>query len=193
MNDKEFSNRIRQEILKKRASLSKDDVQNLSQRICKILKEQPIIQNAKTVLTYLPYGKEVSLTPLNEYFWNKNITLLVPVCSKTEQGIMDAVIFNQSDMENLSKTKLGVMEPTNCIIELPEKIDVVLVPGVVFDKKGNRMGHGMGYYDRYLAKLKPHAVTVGIGYELQITDNIPVQPWDMPLNCLCTEENFYKF
>ena len=193
MCDKEKINIIRQEKLKNRASLSSDEVKNLSEKICKNLLNEPIIQNAKTVLTYLPYGKEVSLMQLNEYFWNKNVKLLVPVCRKSEPGIMDAVVLSKTDMLNLKKTKLGVMEPENGIIESPENIDLVLVPGVVFDKKGNRMGHGMGYYDRYLTKLKHQAITIGIGYELQTVDDIPSQPWDFPLDYLCTEQVIYKF
>ena len=184
---------LRKEKLAARAALTKEEVQRLSSQICQNLLNDPRVKNAKTVLTYLPYGNEVSLLQLNEYFWNHNIKVLVPVCDQNQPGIMNAAVYTESDQHQLQKTKLGVMEPQNCIFEAPQNIDLVLVPGVVFDRNGNRMGHGMGYYDRYLTKLNPQAVTIGIAYELQLAEKIITNPWDYPLNALCTERKIYHF
>ena len=189
----EFLKDIRAEKLLARKNLSEREVAEKSELICCNLQKSKLVQNAKTVLTYLPYGNEASLKLLNEFFWQKGVRLLVPVCRESESGIMDAALFMPEDLNNLKKTKLGVWEPKNCITEDPENIDLVLVPGVVFDRQGGRMGHGMGYYDRYLPKLKKDAKAIGIGYEIQLLDFLPRQPWDYPLDGLCTEEGFYEF
>ena len=184
---------VRSEKLLARKNLDEQEVAEKSKLICGNLLQSEWVQNAKTVLTYLPYGREASVMGLNEFFWQKGVRLLVPVCRESEKGIMDAVLFTPGDLHSLKKTKLGVLEPQNCRIEDPDNIDLVLVPGVVFDRHGGRMGHGMGYYDRYLPKLKERAKAVGIGYEIQLVDFLPRQPWDYPLDGLCTENGFYEF
>lgn len=184
---------LRKEKLNARKQMTKTEAAEKSRSICRLLRQDSWVQNAETVLTYLPYGKEASLLELNQYFWQRGVRVLAPVCSKTEKGIMDAVAFTAADMANLQKTELGVFEPVGCEIVDPKEIDLVLVPGVVFAKNGGRMGHGMGYYDRFLPKLRQDAKAVGIGYELQVTDNLPLQPWDYLLDALCTEKAFFKF
>lgn len=184
---------IRKQILVQRKQLNRVDVLQKSHAICNQLLQSYWLDNVKVVLSYLPYGNEVSLLDLNKYFKQKEITVLVPVCRKGQKGIMDAVFFDIDKPDDLVQNSLGVWEPRNSIVFEPDKIDLVLVPGVVFDKFGNRMGHGMGYYDRYLTKLRDDAKTIGIGYEMQLVESLKVQPWDFKLDALCTEKNFYMF
>lgn len=184
---------LRKEKLAVRKGLSREEAALKSNKICKNLLANPWVMDAKVILTYLPYGNEVSLLSLNEYFWQRSVKVLVPVCSKSQDGIMDAVELTREDLTDLEKNKLGVSEPKRGFAVEPSLIDLVLVPGVVFDTKGNRMGHGKGYYDRYLPGLKSDAKTVGIAYEVQLAANLPVNSWDYPLDALCTENQLYIF
>ena len=193
MNKSAININLRREKLTARNALTREEVENFSRKICEHLAANETVQKAKCVLTYLPYGKEVSLLPLNQFFWQRGVRLLAPVCSQTEPGIMQAAALTPAAMENLCQSSLGVLEPQTTAFADPANIDLVLVPGVVFDNSGNRMGHGKGYYDRYLPRLRADAYTIGIAYELQLTAKIPAEPWDYPLNALCTENGLRHF
>ena len=71
--------------------------------------------------------------------------------------------------------------------------DLVLVPGVAFDRKGNRLGQGLGYYDRFLARLPGDVLRVGLAYSDQVVPEVPVDEWDVPLHALATEEGVIRF
>jgi 5-formyltetrahydrofolate cyclo-ligase len=70
--------------------------------------------------------------------------------------------------------------------------DLVVVPGVAFDRKGRRLGHGYGYYDRFLATLPDEAVRVGIAFLHQVVPEVPVDAWDVPVHTLVTEEGVIR-
>lgn len=193
MNKSEIKINLRREKLAARAALTRVEVENFSGEICNLLAKDERVQAAKCVLTYLPYGNEVSLLLLNDFFWQRGVRLLVPVCSQTEIGIMQAADLTPADLAHLNKSSLGVLEPNTTDFADPKDIDLVLVPGVVFDRNGSRMGHGKGFYDRYLPLLKPEAYTIGIAYELQLTKQIITEPWDYPLDALCTENSLQHF
>lgn len=184
---------LRREKLAARAALSRAEVENFSKQICDRLAADATVRSAKCVLTYLPYGNEVSLLALNQFFWRRNVRLLAPVCSQTASGIMQAALITPNDLNNLTKSALGVQEPNTTDFVKPTDIDLVLVPGVVFDKSGNRMGHGKGYYDRYLPQLRRDACAIGIAYQLQLAEKISANPWDYPMNALCTETELLHF
>jgi len=74
-----------------------------------------------------------------------------------------------------------------------EGFDLILVPGVAFDRSGRRLGHGRGYYDRFLGALPDAIPRVGLGYSRQLVDEVPVETWDVPVHTLVTEEGVIRF
>jgi 5-formyltetrahydrofolate cyclo-ligase len=74
-----------------------------------------------------------------------------------------------------------------------EGFDLVLVPGVAFDRKGGRLGQGLGYYDRFLCRLPGNALRVGLAYSDQVVPEVPVDEWDVPMHALATEEGVIRF
>ncbi len=74
----------------------------------------------------------------------------------------------------------------------PRELDLVVVPGVGFDRLGNRLGAGCGYYDRLLARLRPGALRIGLCYEAQLLECIPTQAHDVPMNLVVTERAVYR-
>lgn len=94
-----------------------------------------------------------------------------------------------SDRRYLVKGRFGIMEP------LPygetSDMDILIVPGVAFDRKGLRLGYGKAYYDRYLANA--HSYSIGMAYSFQVTDRIPRHPHDKSVNALATEKGFTSF
>ena len=85
----------------------------------------------------------------------------------------------------------GIREPAATLpVVAPRDLDVMLVPGVAFDPRGNRLGYGGGYYDRVLA-ARP-CLTIGIAWTFQVVDAVPMEPWDQPVDALLTESGWVK-
>ncbi len=178
--------KLRKEIIEKRNLLDENTVKSASKTIVKTLQSLPDLKQAKIVLSYMPYGKEVDIRPLNQWILNQGKVLCLPrVINKTE---MEARAVNDIS-QGLLKSGFGVLEPTydNELIDT-DKIELILVPGLAFDKTGNRMGHGNGYYDRFLASCSTNTILIGIAYAFQVFDSIPFDKYDVKVNKLITEK-----
>ena len=94
--------------------------------------------------------------------------------------------------DDLKISSYGILEPKKDKIKniSSDKIDLIIVPGVAFDLKGNRMGHGKGYYDRFLNLVK--STSIGLAFEFQIIENIPVESHDKPIDMIITEKRIIK-
>lgn len=95
-------------------------------------------------------------------------------------------------LHQLKKNNWGIFEPTQGIPTPPEKIDMVLVPLLAFDKQGNRVGYGKGYYDRFLKKLKPSTLKLGISLFEPIEQIEAIQSFDIPLSGALTPMEFIQ-
>ena len=82
----------------------------------------------------------------------------------------------------------GIREPVHVSVELPKNIDVVIIPGLAFDRSGGRIGFGEGYYDTLLAELPKNSLLIGVGYSFQILSSIHQDFWDMKLQKVITEK-----
>ncbi len=82
--------------------------------------------------------------------------------------------------------QFGIEEPTGAEFTDLDKVDLIIVPGVAFDRQRNRMGRGRGFYDRLL-KSTPNAYKVGVGFNFQLVDNVPVEPFDVPMDNVIIE------
>jgi 5-formyltetrahydrofolate cyclo-ligase len=174
---------LRKEIVEKRKSLTEEQIKELSLKAVKNLKSLPEFKKAKTIMLYFPVRGEVDLTELiGELVKDNSKILLLP--KVTADGEMVAV--EVKDLEILKKGKYGIPEPIGGRIFKPEKVDFVAVPGVAFDKRGYRLGMGKGFYDRFLPRVK--GTKVGIAYDFQIVDEVPVEEHDIPLDKIVTPE-----
>jgi 5-formyltetrahydrofolate cyclo-ligase len=79
-------------------------------------------------------------------------------------------------------------DPGRCKRVESSEIDAAVIPGSVFDIQGGRLGYGGGYYDRFLVNDAPQAKRIGLAFELQVVDKVPVEPHDQPLDILITEK-----
>ncbi|GAB4238928.1 MAG: hypothetical protein OHK0028_16610 [Deltaproteobacteria bacterium] len=88
----------------------------------------------------------------------------------------------------------GILEPPTPPGSIPRRngFDLVVVPGVAFDRSGNRLGHGFGYYDRFLAGLPGETLRVGLACAAQLVSEVPVEPWDVPVHAVVTEEGVIR-
>ena len=165
--------RIRELLIQKRRMLAAEERCSLSESILSQLEKMTVFREAKTVLLYYPKNNEVDVLPLFKRY-KRDKTLLLPV---THRDRMTTHPYEGND--KMHRGKFGIPEPTTP--EFQGKIDVIIVPAVAFDRAGNRLGRGGGYYDRFLKK-QPHATLIGVGYDFQLVDEVPVRKHDQKVH-----------
>jgi 5-formyltetrahydrofolate cyclo-ligase len=174
---------LRNQVLARLRSMSPAERLAGSERIRKHLQEQPVWKRAESVLLYASYGQEVDTWPLIEAALGTGKRVGLPRYTRRDGTYTACEVIDLS--RDLVVGQLGIREPGEHCRPLPLKpLDLVVVPGVAFDLSGCRLGRGKGYYDRLLAAVC--AVTCGIGFDDQVVDRLPVEPHDVPLNCILT-------
>ncbi|MFO7274316.1 MAG: 5-formyltetrahydrofolate cyclo-ligase [Bacillota bacterium] len=146
---------------------------------------------AHTVLLYMPVRGEVDTAALAEAGRLAGKRLLLP---RVEQGdrLLRLHLWDGTAAQ-LVPGAYGIPEPRPDLPQVaPAVVDLVIVPGVAFDRRGYRLGYGGGYYDRLLPELA-HAVRIGLGYGFQLVDLLPAEPHDVRLDALATEHGLYRF
>lgn len=174
---KQTSRRV---ILRKRNRLSKEDIDKKSSIIKERLFNSEEYKNAKVVMFYASFGSEVdTFEMIKEALKEKKVC--VPIMN--EEGLIAALIKDIKELSN--KSKYGIPEPSN-IKEIDKRnIDLVIVPGVVFDKRNHRIGYGKGYYDKFLKDFK--GKKIGLAFKMQILEIIPNHDWDVRLDNVISE------
>ena len=165
--------RIRELLIQKRRMMSAEERTTQSALILSQLEKMTVFQEAKTVLLYYPKNNEVDVLPLFKRY-KRDKVLLLPV---THRRGMTANPYEGND--KMHRGKVGIPEPTTPPYE--GEIDLIIVPAVAFDKQGNRLGRGGGYYDRFLKK-QSHATFIGVGYDFQLVDEVPVRQHDQKMH-----------
>ena len=177
--------KLRKEIKEKRRKLTKEENRKKSKEVKERLFGLKEYRDAESVLFYVSYDDEVfTHDMIKEALKDKRV--IVPISNKEDCSLSLSILKNWDDLEISS---YGILEPKkDCIIEVSiEDVDLIVVPGVAFDTKGNRMGHGKGYYDRLLENKK-QIPTIGLALEFQIIDQIPTEKHDIPLDKIVTEK-----
>ncbi len=178
----EQKNQLRNEIKQLRSLLSKSDRQNMSQQIEKFLLEIVEFNQAKRVFCYISYLDEVETHSLITAFLQQNRELAVPkITNKTEM-----LAIPLSDFSELEPDRLGILTPKSNQA-VTKSFDVAITPGLGFTEKGERLGYGRGYYDRWFSK-NTVKTKIGLAFEVQIVDELPLEETDLPLDILVTEK-----
>lgn len=187
MKNRSEKNALRQTILDKRLVLPPEKTHHLSQQIQKHLIKDPKWQKVQKVGLYYATKNEVETKLLFMSALEKGASVYFP---RVEQGIR---YYEVKDPEDLQKGAWGIMEPKHGCSPLPSlnEIELLVVPGVVFDKQGHRLGYGKGFYDVLLEDFSNNSV--GLAYDFQIVDTLPVDKWDRRVKQLVTEKNEYSF
>lgn len=186
---------LRQYVIEQRNALTESQLRAASRDMTLLLESTPEFHHALHVAAYWPVNGEMDVLPVIEQArrYNKHVYLPVIV-----EG--DRVRFApyEQDMP-MKKNKFGIPEPDVAADQLakPEDMDVVLVPLVVFDSQGHRLGMGGGFYDRTFSFLndEPEALKpclVGAAHEFQHTGHIPPHPWDIATRMVVTEEQVWR-
>ena len=154
-----------------------------SASICERVAAWTIFGECQTILTYMPIKSEVDLTPLLERFPEKR--WVVPRILPEENHRME---FHLYDAARLVQHPFGMMEPApDAPTVAADEIEMTLVPGLAYDRRGYRLGYGGGYYDRFLLHFR--GLSAGIVFHELLLDSIPHGAHDVPVQWVVTERD----
>ena len=170
-----------------REKIPPQEVRRSSLVVCAHLSNWPPFQRASTTLAFLAFRNEIDPSPLFDR-WPDKRWLVPRIAENTElaPGQRPYLILHLYDPTRLARHRFGMLEPEATLpIVDPSEVELVLVPGVAFDRQGGRLGFGGGFYDRLLP-LTGGAVRVGLTYDELVLDAIPMEPWDCRVDWLAT-------
>lgn len=144
----------------------------------------PPFASASTVMLYSSKETEAPTHDLLQRALSEGKKVALPITHAKDRVIELSII---TSLEDLVPSSFGILEPKLSLLRPcdPKDIDFALVPGISFDKEGNRLGWGLGFYDRFLPRLS--CPTAGFCYEVQVADKLPREKFDVPVKGLITE------
>ena len=181
-------NSIRKALLAQRRALPIDDINTCSEIIIQHIKKLSCYEKARNIGFYSPINGEVNLSALWADALSQKKSCYFPVIDQEHQ-----MLFLPHTTEGAwCHNHYGIAEPDQpkSKAKNANQLDLILVPLLAFDLSLNRLGMGKGYYDKTL--IDTQATLVGVGYEFQKQDLIPVDPWDIPLDMVITELKTYQ-
>lgn len=175
---------IREITSQRRRIMTKEEVKEKSERIVERLEQMPEFQEAQVIMCYYPIHNEVDIRPLlNKYKESK--TILLPVVHRASIEMRP-----YTGKEDLHRGKFGIPEPKSGTFR--GKPDLIIVPGVAFDKNCNRLGRGKGFYDRFLRRFVG-VESIGVAYDRQVVDKIPTDRFDKRMTHVVTPTATYTY
>lgn len=172
---------LRKEIAALKHIYTKENLQKRSEDIMCFLEKTSLFQEAQCIALYNAIPGEVQ-TASFIHKWYKQKRILLPVVIGRNLKLLP-----YKGEASLKAGAFGIMEPTDDGTVIPDDdIDMIVVPGIAFDRNRNRLGRGKGYYDRLLSDLKASAV--GLCFDFQLKDQIPVEPFDKKVDLVITEK-----
>lgn len=182
---------LRKDILVKRASLGKIDRKNYTEAIWETILNTPFYKNAKTIMCFVSFGSEIDTHEFIKTAIEDGKRLVVPIT------VPETKELRLSHLHDLSELEVGffnILTPKEEFIRDvdPSQVDMIIVPGAVFDREGYRIGFGGGYYDRFLSKIDKSVPKIAIAFDFQILDKVPREDYDIPVDYIVTEKEFIK-
>lgn len=177
-------------VLSELAALSPADREEGSARVCRRLQNHAIWRLAQSVLFYAPTKQEIDVFPLIEKALVEGKRVALPQFDAQTKGYRACWICRPKD--DLISGRFGIREPgLHCPSISVKQLDLILVPGLAFDRDGRRLGRGQGYYDRLLDGVR--GTKCGLAYDLQVKPQIPVESHDVLLDCILTPDSWLDF
>ncbi len=169
--------KIRRRIRNKKNILSDMEKSQSSNAVFDKIEDLPAFKNAKSVLMYWSLPDEL---PTHNFIvkWSTKKQMLLPMVKGDKMLVKPF-----TSIDDLRKSDMGIWEP-EAQKEYLRQIDLVIVPGIAFDKSKNRLGRGKGYYDRYFNHK--NIVKVGVCYDFQLLEVVPTEPFDVRMDKIIT-------
>lgn len=169
---------LRRQIREKKRAMTMEEILQASSRLKELFVNTQAYKDANTIYGYLPYNQEVRTVPMLEQAIRDGKRVAVPKVYGDDMRFIY--------MDDLSKVELGYAGIPEPVADGPVAEDVtalVLMPGMAFTEKGDRMGYGGGFYDKFLAR-EPNHPTVALCYSFQMVESLPTAEYDIPVDCV---------
>lgn len=169
-------------MLEMRNRLNHPEIAKKSKTIQEFVIKSKEFESAKVVGTYYAVGSEVTTELII-----KRATILGKKIALPRVEEDKITFYELSSTKSLIRGRFGILEPPP--YEQMNDIDILIVPGIAFDKKGNRLGYGMGFYDRLLSCKR--TFSIGLAYSFQLLENLPHDKYDKRLDAIASEDGIY--
>lgn len=179
---KQAKRALRRQILAARDRLPHAERAAMSASIIGRLLAMGELRDARTVMAFWPFGSEVDILPLLERLEAAGKQVVLPRIEDRE-----VAPFAYVAGDPLTETSFGAKEPLSGRRLDPSELDVVVVPGVAFDRDGGRLGYGAGFYDRLLARVRDDTLAVAVAFGMQVVDRVPTGATDRRVDVVVTE------
>lgn len=177
--------RVRAETLRQRDGLAPEDRAVFSRQIADSVMRWIQNEGFDAVMLYLSMKSEVETDGLLEGLLHAGKQVCAPVVDTDQTHLIPRRI--QKGKAELVRHRYGMLEPSAvCPIFPVAQLQLIVVPGIAFDCNGYRLGYGKGFYDRFLANC-PHAIPIGLAYQIQVVEDTFPQAWDVPVKYIFTE------
>jgi 5-formyltetrahydrofolate cyclo-ligase len=178
---------LRASIIQKIGTINSQDLENKSLIIKNKLLSQENFLKATCVAFYVSMPTEVDTRGMIDEALKLGKRVLVPLSNLENKELSLYEIFDRR--KDLKKGAFGIMEPSPEKARLArlDEADCVIVPGVVFDKQNHRIGHGGGFYDRFLSRLSSQVPKIGLAFSFQVVQEIPAEAHDIKLDMVLTD------
>lgn len=181
---------LRRELRQRRRALSAQQQRIAAKAACRNLSLLPEFLTAKRIGIYLPNDGELDPRALQQRVWRQGKALYLPVLHPLRRG--ELLFYRYQPDQAMKPNRFGIMEPAAGEPCAPWMLDLVITPLVGFDRNGNRMGMGGGYYDRTFAFIRQgkrprNPTLVGFAHACQEVESLPSASWDVPLATVVTD------
>ncbi len=172
-------------------ALSDEQVQQRSRAICQHVISLPEFVQARSIMLFIPIAGEVATLGIAQAAWASDKTVLVPkiIWDTHEMVALPCRSFH----EDMVTARYGLLEPREGMPCRPDAIDLMVVPGLAFDRHGRRLGRGAGFYDNFLATPGIRAVTCAVAFADQLVQAVPANRYDWPIQMLVTDKEVLRF
>ncbi|MBT3045219.1 MAG: 5-formyltetrahydrofolate cyclo-ligase [Candidatus Thiodiazotropha sp. (ex Codakia orbicularis)] len=189
---------IRRQIKAHRQQLSLQTLKLHSRKVLRLATNYKPFRHSRRIAFYIAVRGEMDPSPLLQLAFDTGKSTFLPVLrERPSRGLWFAPFTSRS---SFTTNRFGIPEPNHnhSKLVMPWTLDLVFVPLIAFDREGNRLGMGGGYYDRTFAfqRKRNHLkgpTLVGLAHEFQQQSQLPVKSWDIPLDAVITEAAIYKF
>jgi len=144
--------------------------------------------DARSVMIFIPSPGEIDARQIARAAWSAGKRVAVPKIRAP--GVMDAIEIHSLETD-LAPGTMNIMEPVGNNLQVLGELDLIVAPAMAFDRRGNRLGRGGGYYDRFIDEHSGSLI-FGLGFSEQLLDELPIEPHDRPVNLIATNNELLR-
>jgi len=182
---------VRREARARIANLSRSQRDNKDREIAKRFLALPEFERAKMIMIYASMEDEIDTDRIARGALAAGREVCYPATDSKRRRLVPALV--RDPVRDVVPGTFGIREPREATAVLPGQIDLVVVPGLAFDRDGNRLGRGGGYYDKFLASSGLQATRCALAYECQIMERVPNSQTDEKIDMLISESGVIRF